>query len=82
MRRLDRFTRSQFSLRGLVAAADQWYLVCFAFNLKRIHTQPPLGPGSALACLVVEKGEIRGANSQAFVLFPPVADTDSSQFGP
>ena len=28
----------QFSLRGISAAAGQWYLVCLAFNLKRFHT--------------------------------------------
>ena len=28
----------QFSLRGLVAAAGEWTLVCLAFNLKRLHT--------------------------------------------
>jgi transposase len=28
----------QFSLRGLWAAADEWCLVCIAFNLKRLHT--------------------------------------------
>lgn len=28
----------QFLLRGLVAAAGEWYLVCLAFNLKRLHT--------------------------------------------
>ncbi|EFH83039.1 IS1182 family transposase [Ktedonobacter racemifer] len=28
----------QFSLRGLQAAAGEWYLVCLAFNLKRFHT--------------------------------------------
>lgn len=28
----------QFSLRGLVAAAGEWSLVCLAFNLKRLHT--------------------------------------------
>jgi hypothetical protein len=28
----------QFSLRGLVAAAGEWSLVCTAFNLKRLHT--------------------------------------------
>jgi transposase len=27
----------QFSLRGLPAAAGEWYLVCLAFNLKRLH---------------------------------------------
>jgi hypothetical protein len=27
----------QFSLRGLVAAAGEWSLVCIAFNLKRLH---------------------------------------------
>jgi len=27
----------QFSLRGLVAAAGEWCLVCLAFNLKRMH---------------------------------------------
>ena len=27
----------QFSLRGLVAAAGEWCLVCLAFNLKRLH---------------------------------------------
>ncbi len=28
----------QFSLRGLLAAAGEWCLVCLAFNLKRFHT--------------------------------------------
>jgi transposase len=28
----------QFSLRGLVAAAGEWCLVCLAFNLKRLQT--------------------------------------------
>ncbi len=28
----------QFSLRGLMAAAGEWGLVCLAFNLKRLHT--------------------------------------------
>jgi hypothetical protein len=28
----------QFSLRGLIAAAGEWCLVCLAFNLKRMHT--------------------------------------------
>ena len=27
----------QFSLRGRVAAAGEWCLVCLAFNLKRLH---------------------------------------------
>jgi transposase len=27
----------QFSLRGLLAAAGEWSLVCLAFNLKRLH---------------------------------------------
>ena len=27
----------QFSLRGLLAAAGEWSLVCLAFNLKRMH---------------------------------------------
>jgi hypothetical protein len=27
----------QFSLRGLVAVAGEWCLVCLAFNLKRLH---------------------------------------------
>jgi hypothetical protein len=27
----------QFSLRGIVAAAGEWCLVCLAFNLKRLH---------------------------------------------
>jgi hypothetical protein len=27
----------QFSLRGLVAAAGEWNLVCLAYNLKRLH---------------------------------------------
>jgi transposase len=27
----------QFSLRGLLAAAGEWCLVCLAYNLKRIH---------------------------------------------
>src|SRR5437899_757510 len=28
----------QFSLRGVLAAAGEWCLVCLAFNLKRLHT--------------------------------------------
>jgi transposase len=28
----------QFSLRGLLAAAGEWILVCLAYNLKRLHT--------------------------------------------
>ncbi|MDP2990719.1 MAG: IS1182 family transposase [Kiritimatiellota bacterium] len=28
----------QFSLRGLVAVASEWGLVCLAYNLKRLHT--------------------------------------------
>ena len=28
----------QFSLRGLEAVRGEWYLVCLAFNLKRMHT--------------------------------------------
>jgi transposase len=28
----------QFSLRGLLAVAGEWCLVCLAFNLKRMHT--------------------------------------------
>jgi hypothetical protein len=28
----------QFSLRGLMAAAGEWCLVCLAFNLKRLHS--------------------------------------------
>ena len=28
----------QFSLRGLDAATGEWWLVCLAFNLKRLHT--------------------------------------------
>jgi hypothetical protein len=28
----------QFSLRGEMAAAGEWCLVCLAFNLKRLHT--------------------------------------------
>lgn len=31
----------QFSLRGLAAAAGEWYLVCLAFNLKRLHVLWP-----------------------------------------
>lgn len=31
----------QFSLRGLVAAAGEWCLVCLAFNLKRLHVLMP-----------------------------------------
>jgi len=27
----------QFSLRGLIAAAGEWCLVCLAFNIKRLH---------------------------------------------
>ena len=32
----------QFSLRGEAAVADEWLLVCLAFNLKRFHTLSPL----------------------------------------
>lgn len=28
----------QFSLRGIVAVASEWCLICLAFNLKRFHT--------------------------------------------
>lgn len=28
----------QFSLRGVLAAAGEWCLVCLAYNLKRLHT--------------------------------------------
>ncbi len=28
----------QFSLRGLLATAGEWCLVCLAFNIKRLHT--------------------------------------------
>jgi hypothetical protein len=31
----------QFSLRGLVAAAGEWSLVCLAFNLRRLHVIDP-----------------------------------------
>jgi transposase len=31
----------QFSLRGLIAAAGEWCLVCLAFNLKRLHVLYP-----------------------------------------
>ena len=31
----------QFSLRGLRAATGEWYLVCLAFNLKRLHVLWP-----------------------------------------
>jgi hypothetical protein len=31
----------QFSLRGLVAATGEWWLVCLAFNLKRLHSLWP-----------------------------------------
>lgn len=31
----------QFSLRGLVAVAGEWCLVCLAFNLKRLHVLMP-----------------------------------------
>jgi transposase len=32
----------QFSLRGLVATAGEWCLVCLAFNLKRLHVLLPV----------------------------------------
>jgi len=32
----------QFSLRGEVAAAGEWLLVCLAFNLKRFHSLSPV----------------------------------------
>ena len=28
----------QFSLRGLEAAEGEWYLVCLAYNIKRMKT--------------------------------------------
>ena len=31
----------QFSLRGLMAAAGEWTLVCLAFNIKRLHVLYP-----------------------------------------
>lgn len=31
----------QFSLRGIEAATGEWWLVCLAFNLKRLHTLWP-----------------------------------------
>ena len=31
----------QFSLRGLDPATGEWWLVCLAFNLKRLHTLWP-----------------------------------------
>jgi len=43
----------QFSLRGVVAAAGEWCLVCLAFNLKRLHVllegRPLLGLSGACA---------------------------------
>ena len=27
----------QFSLRGMLAVAGEWCLVCLAYNLKRLH---------------------------------------------
>lgn len=35
----------QFSLRGAVAAAGEWCLVCLAFNLKRLHSLRLNHPG-------------------------------------
>jgi len=32
----------QFSLRGEVAAAGEWLLVCLAFNLKHFHSLSPV----------------------------------------
>ena len=29
---------NKFSLRGIVAAAGEWSLVCVCYNLKRLHT--------------------------------------------
>jgi len=40
----------QFSLRGLVAAAGEWSLVCLAFNLKRLHVLLADGGCLQLAC--------------------------------
>jgi transposase len=34
----------QFSLRGLIAAAGEWSLVCLAFNLKRLQVLHPEAP--------------------------------------
>ena len=28
----------QFSLRGVAGAAGEWWLVCLAFDLKRLHS--------------------------------------------
>jgi len=39
----------QFSLRGEVAAAGEWCLVCLAFNLKRLHS---LTSGQLLSALL------------------------------
>lgn len=46
----------QFSLRGIVAAAGEWCLVCLAFNFKRLHVLlagqplPPLQLASVGPC--------------------------------
>jgi transposase len=39
----------QFSLRGLVAAAGEWCLVCLAYNLKRLHVLVGGGGGDAFS---------------------------------
>jgi transposase len=38
----------QFSLRGLMAAAGEWCLVCLAYNLKRLHIMVGSEGGDAL----------------------------------
>ena len=36
----------QFSLRGLLAAAGEWALVCLAFNFKHLHILFPQAPSA------------------------------------
>lgn len=46
----------QFSLRGIVAAAGEWCLVCLAFNLKRLHVLLAGHPLPALQLARVDAG--------------------------
>jgi hypothetical protein len=40
----------QFSLRGMMAVAGEWCLVCLAYNLKRLHVLISSGDGNAFSC--------------------------------
>jgi transposase len=72
----------QFSLRGLAAAAGEWCLVCFAYNLKRLHALlsgvlPSLALAQAAQRAAASASDLLQATGQAVVwriglVFAPV----------